>query len=295
MKFNITKYIPENATRQLSRRVLQTKKNSPHIFFAVGIAGVVTSTVLACRATLKLNDRLDEVENRIEDAKDISVREQLSRSQHSALMLSAYSRSAVDITKLYLPSVILMTVSVGALTGSHVQMTRRNSALTATVATLSKTLDDYRERVRKELGVERELDLYHGATTHTITNEDGSTQEIKMVDPTNISGYARIFDETNPRWSKSRDINKTFLMAQQNYMNHLLKSRGHLFLSEVYEALGFQKSQASIVVGWVLDENFGDNYVDFGLFEVGSYRFVNEIEPGVLLDFNVNGVIWDKI
>ena len=58
--------------------------------------------------------------------------------------------------------------------------------------------------------------------------------------------------------------------------------------------LGLERSSAGQVVGWVMN-NDGDNYIDFGMFEASSSRFVNGTERSVLLDFNVDGVIYDKI
>ena len=87
-----------------------------------------------------------------------------------------------------------------------------------------------------------------------------------------------------------------YLKAQQNSFNDLLRARGHVFLNEVYDGLGLERSQAGAVVGWVLGD--GDNYVDFGIFDGDKPRardFVNGLEASILLDFNVDGVIYDLI
>ena len=81
-------------------------------------------------------------------------------------------------------------------------------------------------------------------------------------------------------------------------MNNLLKSRGYLFLNEVYEALGFPITKAGQVVGWLYrpDNPNGDNYVDFGIFNLQSEKacdFVNGYERSLVLDFNVDGNIYD--
>jgi hypothetical protein len=205
-----------------------------------------------------------------------------------------YGKSAKALIKLYGPSVALGAVSIGALSGSHVQMTRRNSALTATAAALSKAYDDYRERVRQELGEEKELQL-HRAITEQEVDVDGKKQVVQVADPNQWSVYARIFDEASTEWQKDAELNRIFIQHQQNYANHLLQSRGHLFLNEVYDALGLERSRAGAVVGWILNGENSDNYVDFGIFEAYSSRFVNNLERSVILDFNVDGIIYDKI
>lgn len=92
-----------------------------------------------------------------------------------------------------------------------------------------------------------------------------------------------------------------FLRRQQDYANEMLKSRGHLFLNEVYDLLDIPRSKAGQVVGWVYNKNDntkGDNYVDFNIYDVtdnAKRRFVNGYEKSILLDFNVDGVIYDII
>jgi hypothetical protein len=98
----------------------------------------------------------------------------------------------------------------------------------------------------------------------------------------------------NPNWQKNSEHNKLFLKCQQSYANDMLQARGHVFLNEVYSWLGLEHSKAGAVVGWVINSD-GDNFVDFGIFDPGNSRFVNGQERSILLDFNVDGVIYDKI
>lgn len=131
-------------------------------------------------------------------------------------------------------------------------------------------------------------------------------EETKKTNSGSCSQYARFFDETSPYWTKDSEYNLFFLRAQQNHANELLRSRynrdegriGYLFLNEVYEMLGLPKTAAGQIVGWVYKENNidGDNYVDFGIYNIDrNAKFVNGFENSVLLDFNVDGPIIDKI
>ena len=88
-----------------------------------------------------------------------------------------------------------------------------------------------------------------------------------------------------------------FLKQQQVYATDMLKQRGHLFLNDVYDMLGILHSQEGAVVGWIYDEEnpIGDNYVDFGIYDERNADFVNGYERSILLDFNVDGYILDKI
>ena len=82
-----------------------------------------------------------------------------------------------------------------------------------------------------------------------------------------ISQYARFFDESSQYWDKSPEMSLMFLKQQELYANCILKSKGHLFLNEVYDMLGIPQSMAGQLVGWIYDEKnpIGDNYVDFGI------------------------------
>lgn len=295
---SITKFIPNAVTRKVMRQVLIAKKNSPHIFFVAGVAGVVTSTVLACRATLKLSDTVDELAIEVSVVKDMEAslpEEEYSKRNYHKDMAQVYGTATFEIAKLYGPAVILGGLSIAALTGSHVALTRRNAALTAAYATLHSAYEAYRERIVQEVGPERELDLYHGAITEKVKTEEGKTELVKVVDPNKMSPYARFFDEFSPNWTKNAEYNKIFVQCQQEYFNQLLQVRGHVFLNEVYDALGIPRTSAGQVVGWTTMVGNGDGYIDFGIFEARNARFVEAWERSVLLDFNVDGVIFKLI
>lgn len=294
------KFIPNSVSRSFGRKVLVAKQNSPHIFFGLGLAGIITSTVLACKATLKLEKIVDEINEDLEGVKTLKTQIGLTTNGHIYTekeyfkdVSYVYTRSALKLTKLYGPAVLVGGVSVAALTGSHVQLTRRNAALTMTLAAVSKAFEDYRARVAEEIGAERELEI-HRAITEKQAEIDGKKQTVKITDPNGWSPYCRFFEESNPNWTKDPETNRVFIQCQQNYANHLLHARGHVFLNDVYDSLGMERSKAGSIVGWVVDGD-GDGYIDFGLFEVTSQRFINNQERSILLDFNVDGVVFDKI
>lgn len=295
------KVVPYAVTRSIGNSILKTKSNSPHIFFAAGVAGIVGGTVLACRATLKLEDTLESINYDIsavkdlyESKKDIDAPGIYDETEHYKDLAYVYSKGASKLVRLYAPAVVVGVASVGALTGAHVQLTRRNAALTATVGMLSTAYEAYRDRVREELGTEREIDIYHAVDTTVVTNPDGAKEVVKVVDPNKLSDYSKFFDESCSAWEKDAEINRLKVQHEQNWFNEKLRARGHVFLNEVYDAFGMERTSAGSVVGWVLGGD-GDNYIDFGLFDAYSSRFVNGLERSILLDFNVDGVIFDKI
>jgi len=291
------KIISDNATQGIGRAILNMKKESPQIMFGVGIAGVVVSGFLACRATLKLRETLDEFEAEIADVKQLEHSDKsvtrYPANEYGRDLAYVYVKNTAKLARLYGPSVIIGGASIGLLTGSHVTLNRRNAGLTAAYSALQLSFDEYRERVKKEVGEEKELDAYRGTSIEKI-EIDGKMVEERIVDPNRWSPYAKMFDVDNRNWQKDAEWNRIFIQAQQNYFNDLLQSRGHVFLNEVYDNLGFEHTKAGSVVGWVIGDN-GDNFIDFGMFEAASARFVNGWERSIILDFNVDGVIYNLI
>lgn len=286
----IPKIIPNVITSKIGRQILIAQKNSPRLLFVGGLVGSVTSTVLACKATLGLHAVLDDLEYEVRAVKtDLKDTEGYRKD-----LAFVYAKGAYNITKLYAPAVGLGVVSVSALTGSHVVLTRRNTAVTAAYAATQKAFDDYRERVKAELGEDAELRIKRAIVVEDTIGEDGKKTKVDTTNPYNMSMYARCFDESSRNWQKNPELNRIFVQAQQEYANHLLHARGHVFLNEIYDNLGLMRSKAGQSVGWALGHG-GDNYIDFGIFEARNADFVNGWERSIWLDFNVDGVVLDLI
>jgi len=288
----------EALTRGVGRTALSFRMNSPTLFFVGGVVGMVTSTVLACRATLKLEETLDEYhENRNEkspSASHFGHDDGNGDGEESVRVVGA----VLSVAKLYAPAVIIGSASIGMLSQSHNILVKRNAALTAAYAALDRGFREYRERVVAKYGKDQDDQFRYHSETVTIKDDKGKSLTVQQVSPYGASIYARFFDQLNPNWSKDPEINKLFLRSQQNYLNDILHARGHLFLNEVYDSLGFDHSQAGSVVGWILHPH-NDNFIDLGVFNSAVNDevrdFVNGREGSVLLDFNVDGLIYDKI
>jgi len=280
--------------------MLLMKKHAPRTLFVAGVAGSVTGTVLACRATLKLEATLDDFKhdvdsvNELHTSTEVGVVHQKGGMEHRKDLAYVYLKGTGRIVKLYGPSVVISVASLVALTKSHMILSRRNAALTAAYSALSASFDSYRERVRNQIGEEKEKDLYLGVSNEKLKGEDGKTELTQVAGQDGMSPYARWFDETNMYWQPNVETNRNFLQVQQNYANHLLQTRGHIFLQEVYDMLGLERSRPAQVVGWVKNGS-GDQYVDFGIYNFVRHGNVKGYEKAILLDFNVDGTVWDKI
>jgi Family of unknown function (DUF6353) len=283
----------------IARKALMVEKHSPSLLFGAGVGGMVVSTVLACKATLKVEEVLDEGKRKMDQAKTLEHREYSERDRQRDYQIITV-QTAVKVARLYAPAVIVGGASIAALAQSHNILNKRNAALAAAYAGLEKGFNEYRQRVIEKYGEEEDRNLRYGAKQVEVVDEDtGKKKKVMRVDPDLVpSIYARFFDPLSPSWSREPEYNLIFLKAQQNYANDLLHARGHVFLNEVYDMLGIPRSKAGSVVGWVLTSDGVNNYIDFGIFQGDSYSvrdFVNGQEGAILLDFNVDGVIYDKL
>lgn len=287
-------------TSKVGLKMLTAKKHAPATMFAAGVVGIVATVVVASRATLKLDGIVEEAHNNLDLANNLKD-ERYSETDRQRDIALIYAKATGKIVKLYAPAFILGTVSIAALTGSHVVLTRRNVALTAAYAAVDKGFRQYRNRVMSELGEEKDREFLYGTVEKEIVEETAEgpvVRTAKVVDPDGYSMYARFFDEHNRNWSKDWGYNQIFLRCQQNYANDMLKARGFVFLNDVYDMLGIERTKAGQIVGWVLDGGNSDNFIDFGIFDKNfsdTMQFISGNERSVRLDFNVDGNILDLI
>ena len=311
MKFNKTEIIT-HLTRTLNRTGLKIKKHSPEILLVTGTVGIVASTVMACKATLKVEEIVDEAKDKLDMihrvSSDPTKAEQYPEEDSKKDLTIVYTQTVVKFIKLYGPSVTIGVASLACMIGSNRILNKRNAALAAAYAAVDKSFKEYRGRVIERFGKQMDRELRYNIKAQeieeTTVDENGketvTKKTVEVMDPNNYSQYAIVFDDGNEGWDPDPERSKYFLIQQQNWANERLKSRGHLFLNEVYDMLGAKRTKAGAQVGWVYDEKNceGDNFVDFGIFDTNSPKardFVNGIEKVIVLDFNVDGYILDMI
>ena len=278
-------------TRLAGRAALTVQKFSPEIMTGIGIAGGITAAVLASKATLKLDKEIEPIKADIQAIKSYPADNGYARE-----ITQTYFRGAVKIVRHYAIPLSIGAVSIAAILVGHGMLLRRNAALVAAYNTVELAYQAYREKVREEFGVEKDREILGKAqkeVSRAKAKPETPDDEIQSLP----SGHARFFDRYNPNWnSANKSLNLFFLKCQQTYLNDQLRVRGHLTLNEVYDALGFERTSDGLILGWVIGKD-KNNFVDFGIYNPeneSSRAFVNGDEDAILLDFNIDGVIWDK-
>lgn len=302
-----------NLTNTFSRIGFKLKQRSPEILVAAGVVGIVSSMVLACKASTKAHDILEDTKEQLSQVKQVLEDEKFSKETYSEEDAKKdttiiYAQTGIKFIKLYGPAIILGSLSIASILTSHNILRKRNIALAAAYTVVDKSFNDYRSRVIERFGEELDHELKYNIKAKEIEEvtvdakgkEKTKKTTISVVNNDGYSDYARFFDDGCTGWTKDAELNLVFLRQQQDHANEMLKSRGHLFLNDVYYMLGIPKTKAGQVVGWVYDEKnpVGDNFVDFGIYD--SHRevnrdFVNGYERTILLDFNVDGPIVDLL
>ena len=305
---NKTKLV-NGLSRTLGKAGLKLKKHSPEILVGLGIVGTVASTVMACKASTKASEIIENSKKQLEAVREVANNpeyvEQYTEKDYKKDLTIVYTKTGVELVKLYAPAVILGAASIASILTGHGILRKRFVELSAAYAAVDAGFKEYRGRVVERFGKELDRELKYNITNHEVdeivVDEDGNETVVKTVVKTGEpSQYAKFFDETCTCWDRNADYNLSFLWMRQAEANERLKLRGHLFLNEVYDMLGMQRTKAGNIVGWIYDPNNpnheGDNCVDFGIYDLhnpNKRAFVNGHERSILLDFNVDGNIWE--
>lgn len=300
------------ASRALHTAGLQLKKHSPEILMVAGIAGTIASTVMACKATSKVDEIIEEKNYKEEQIDIVLNSDEYDYTEEDKVkdLTIIYTQTGVKLLKVYAPAIALGVVSIGCIVAGHRILKKRNLALMAAYTVVDKGFKQYRKNVVERFGDEIDKELRYNIKAKEIekvvTDKKGvekiEKETVKELDEkalSDYSEYARFFDAASTQFEKDPEYNLMFLRKQQDWANERLKARGYLFLNEVYDELGIPRSRIGQIAGWIYDEKCpnGDNYVDFGIYEnrEANRRFVNGEEYNILLDFNVDGIIYDKI
>ena len=303
-------------SRSLHKVGFKFKKHSPEILVVAGVIGITASAVMACKATLKVNGVMDEAKETVE-----KIHESVDKGLHTADgeeytqelankdLTIVYAQTGLKLAKLYGPSVLLGVASIGCMVGSNRILRKRNVALAAAFKAVDTSFKEYRGRVIDRFGKELDRELRFNTKVkeieEKIVDENGKettvTKTVEVVDPNAAhSIYSIVWYEGNTGWTRNAELNKVFLIQQQNQANDRLRLNGVLTLNEVYDMLGVNRTAYGQIAGWVYTEDgsVGDNFVDFGIFNLDDPKacdFVNGLEKSIVLDFNCIGNILDYI
>lgn len=300
-----------------NKSVFWTRKHSPELLVAGAIITMAGGVISAAIATTKLDKTLKPFNARIDKIKK-SLKESTAQKNELAIrnekreLTKTYFKAGLSVTKLYLPTLLCVGASATCILGSHKIMKGRNLALAAAYTTLDNGFKAYRQRVEEKYGAEAEEKIFKDMHKEKVEVIDPVTGKKKIVTKEvphvqKDANYYVLYALGNAGWTPDATTNYKFLISTQAWLNERFRRQGYLFLSDVYEALGFstaylgeRRAQASRVLGWIYDpkDDSRDNYVSFGITQPGTdvalpvvAKQIDENEPNFFLNFNVDGDI----
>lgn len=216
-----------NLTRVVKNIKQSTKKHSPEILTGIGIASMITSTVLAIKATPKAFMILEEkkYEEDLDTIKPVD---------------------AVKATwKCYIPTVVTGAAGVMFLVCSNRVSARRNAAIAAAYAISESTLKEYKDKVVETFGEEKEKEVRHAIAQDRIDREP-KLDEIQN-DIWEDCPCIEILTNT-PFMSNEIKLRKAL-----NDLNYKIRNHDYVSLNEWFDMIGIERAGIGDDLGWRID------------------------------------------
>ena len=284
-------------------------KHAPTILSVAASVGVIGTGYLAWQAGRTFEDdveyrnycRIDECRKHADEIPDEDV-PRIERKNRILFVL--------DTARHLAPTVIVGGATIAMIYFSNSISKKRLAALGAAYTVLQNAFDGYKKKMVDTLGKETVDKIVApklpnvGKTAEEILADDDRNDAADVTDAVlsmvgECSPYARVISETSSNaWDPNEDYTIMNLTEIQGWANRRLQKKGHLFLNEVFDQLGLSRTKEGAIVGWIKNGD-GDGYVSFGDIEASIYRVPDfertRVQSNVIVDFNVDGVIWDKI
>lgn len=292
------KYIPVAVTRFAGRAGLKLSAKSPTILVVSGVAGLGVTAVMAARASKNAQPVLDQhAKGRAEIGIISKASDKPVRKAQQRQLLALYTDTTKDILKVYGPTIAVGTLSAASVLWGHKILKGRHVATMAAYSGMMDQFTNYRERVRKTLGEKAELDIFNGA--HGVWKEDPDHKGEYKLEPEyekdgahDTYAYFRPwFDSKNDFHKRDPQINYQHLKGLQAHWNRILNIRGYVFLNDILDDMRFPRCPEGQVMGWLINPEDGDGYIDFGFMtgnDPDTVAFREGMTPDVRLNFNVD-------
>ena len=303
-----------NLTSTITYAVGHTKtffsRNSAEILLIGGAIGVVTGTVMACKATLKADSVMDEYKTKKEKIGTCLENPEIDYDEIKAKedLKNLTIQTAVKMIKCYAPAVILESFSIGTIFASNHIMQQRNAALAASCAAVEAAYKKYREKVVEKYGKEVDDEFYYGTktenkkitTTDPETGEKTKTTESKtyLQEEYGCSPYAVLFDSSAIEFYQDDATNMFMLKNREKEATVRLRANGMLTLNDVYEMIGVKPTDIGLTHGWIFEKDNpdGDNEVKFDMRHVYvKDPYSDREERAILIDFNCDGFVYGRV
>lgn len=287
-------------TRAYGASKLLLKANAPTIMVVGGVVSMGAGAIVACKQTLVIEEVLEphvEMLEKIKQGEELGI-QGYQGDTAAKDRYKVYARVGRDVGKLYAVPGVLFFGGAALVFGGHRIMVKRNATLALAYTGLKKSFDAYRGRVREQWGSEADRAMMSGYSLKEIEDEQGNKTLVPVIDQdtARIDPYNRIFEQgATPEWRNDYGANIFHVSNQERMANFRLNRYGILYLNEVYESLGFPRTDVGQVVGWkvkTLPDGTKDiPMVSFGVDVVHPMDDELKKSKAIYLDFNCQGLI----
>lgn len=313
--------IKQTLTNIGAKLIFKGKKYAPEGLVLGGIITGGIATYMMCKQTLNVEEIIDETKETLDKVheqeeklangeepkyKDKKTEEIVPYTAEVAKRdkTIAYLQCGAKMVKNYAPAMGLYILSIVMILGGFKIIKGRYVTAMGVLSATQTAFKDYRNKIAEKYGksidLETLLGVEHTEETEESVDENGNMtikeKEKHTATRTRVddSDFTRLFDELNAKTFKMDAIaNYTWLSQAEKWATQRLRDRGHLFLNEVYDILGMEHTSTGAICGWRINGD-GDDFVSFGIDNIPREWDWYE-EPNFWLNFNCEGVIYDKI
>lgn len=233
-------------------------RNSPMIFTALAVGGVVATAVMATKATIRAMETSIHMDE-----------EYISSDNEEPLTFKDYAK---EVWPEYIPTVIFGVFTIACIVAANSAHMRRNAAIVSAYTLGERTLNEYRARVEENLGPKKTRALKDDISKDRIEKNPHSTAEVTVTP----IGESLCYDALGGRYFTS-DIEK--IRQACNVLSRNLMTDMFIPLNEVYSELGLKGTLAGDHIGW---------HIDDGLIEPDfSSQLTDGGAPCLVMDFEV--------
>ena len=248
-----------------------TKKHSPEILTGIGIAGMVTTTVLAVKATPKALELIEEEKS--EQNRKLLKEAEESGAEDCGQVTKLKPIEVVKVAwKPYVPAMLLGAGSIACLIGANSVHARRQAALYSAYKLSETALTEYKDKVIETVGEEKEKEIRDKVAKEKVEQNPVSKTEIFMTG----RGESLFYDPLSDRYFKSDMETIRKIVNDLNYAMGC-GSEMYVSLSQLYDELGLKHTSISDEIGWNIKD---------GLLEADfSTQLTDDGRPCIVLDW----------
>lgn len=263
-------------SRFMGKALHTTAKHAPLMLTAAGIVGLGVTAYLAYKAKDRVNEIVEDLEERRENDEDIN-RFEVVRGLTGALALP----------------VVTGIVSVGAIAASYVIMNRRVSSLAGALAVSTAENEYFRRKYIAEHS-EEEYNRFMNTEEKVHQEIDEETGEVKSeetevvrVDTERLRG--RWFSSSTEYASDDHGYNLATLQAAKDKLDLIMFRRGYLTLNEVLDTLGFDRERSGFALGWTTTTGFNLDWT------TTEFDLQHELVPQLYVSWSKPSYIYDQV